>query len=616
MNVSVIIPAFNAAETIADTVNSLCAQTFQRWEAIIVDDGSSDESAAIVTAFSEQDHRIQLVQQNNQGASAARNTGIARANGDWFLFLDADDWLLPQHLERMVGKLQTDKTLDAVHCGWARVSPSGHLGPHNYAPDVPDMFDLFAQYCAFQPHACLIRSSLVRTVGGFEISLRSCQDWDLWQRIARSGARFGAVRESLARYRTRPGSISLDGFQLIKDGLHVITQGHAADNRVPNPAHPFGRNTEYLASARLHFVAWPAGLVLGVGRDARPLLRGLQDDHDPQLSPLRVAAHLFEAALLSQGRSKQEWAQLWPQIDTNVISFLQELERQSGASGLAQQALRELEASIAGVIEERPFNIGQTVAIELDITSTLPERLHFNEGEQLHCHLRLAQNDLGAVKLPVVRGLVKRLSLADAIAGDHAWPILGRFFEETIYRQLRIEKEAGSLSLWRGDLRLAKDLPCDETFSWSDLHDDIGWTLFLQEVWGKPAWPAHSFYDPHQESTSATCVYSISGKLHIEISDRMPDVLTHLENINITATVGGAELGTLTLPVTNRTLSAQEIRVAVTSMADFELCRLAVRQALIGWPLDDPPSLRSRLQEAYRRRATPPNNSPRGESDG
>lgn len=610
MNVSVIIPAYNMAPYVGQTLQSVLEQTFRQWEAIVIDDGSSDETAAVVAAFARQDSRIQLLQQDNQGASAARNVGITRARGNWFLFLDADDWLLPRHLEHMVGKLQTDQTLDAVHCGWARVSPSGDVGPDTYAPDVSDMFELFAQYCAFQPNACLVRSSLVRTVGGFEVSLPSCQDWDLWQRVARTGARFGAVRESLARYRTRPGSISLDGFRLIKDGLRVITQGHAADNRVPNPAHPFGRETEHLPGTRLLFTAWPAGLVLGDGYDARPLFHELQDDRDPHLSPPRVAAYLFEAALLSQGRSQQEWARLWPQIEGNVIAFVEELERLSRAPDLTQQVLRELEDSIADVLDEHPLKIGRTYKADLDITSALPAQLQFADVERLHCHLRLAGNRLGKIKLPVIDGLISSASLGDAIADAYAWPILGHFFQQTIYPELRLEKEADVFSVWRGDLCLAQERRLEEEISWSNLHDEIGWTIFLQELWGKPSWPAAAFYDPQQDPAPSYPVHSPSANLHIEVSDRLPDVTTEHESLTITATAGGAELGEITLPATKHKVSAQEIRVAVTTLADFELCRVAVRQALIGRPLDDPPSLRVRLQEAARQHSSLPSASP------
>ena len=87
MNVSIIIPAYNSAETIAETLTSIQAQTVSHWEAIIVDDGSSDRTIEIANQFVT-DSRIRLLSQSNQGVSVARNTGIALAKFDWLLFLD------------------------------------------------------------------------------------------------------------------------------------------------------------------------------------------------------------------------------------------------------------------------------------------------------------------------------------------------------------------------------------------------------------------------------------------------------------------------------------------------------------------------------------------------
>lgn len=122
LGVSIIIPAYNAAETISATLESVCLQTFSNWEAIIIDDGSSDETAAIATSFAKQDARIRVVSQPQMGVSAARNTGIDLVKFDWLLFLDADDWILPSHLEQLTTILISDPQLDAAHCRWVQVN--------------------------------------------------------------------------------------------------------------------------------------------------------------------------------------------------------------------------------------------------------------------------------------------------------------------------------------------------------------------------------------------------------------------------------------------------------------------------------------------------------------
>ncbi|MCB0208438.1 MAG: glycosyltransferase family 2 protein, partial [Anaerolineae bacterium] len=117
MNVSIVIPAYNASETISKALESLLAQTYSHWEAIIIDDGSSDNTQAIVENFKKQDTRFYLTNQSHLGGSAARNKGVKLAHYDWLLFLDADDWILPRHLELMTDTLRSNPDLDAVHCG-------------------------------------------------------------------------------------------------------------------------------------------------------------------------------------------------------------------------------------------------------------------------------------------------------------------------------------------------------------------------------------------------------------------------------------------------------------------------------------------------------------------
>ena len=178
LNVSVIIPAYNAAETISDTLNSLLAQTWPDWEAIVVDDGSTDATGEIVRGFAERDARFRVITQCNGGESAARNSGIALARYDWLLFLDADDWISPRHLERMTNELISDPELDAVHCGYARVASDGTLVVEKYPPPTGDLFSTLARRAAFPVHACIVRRSLVEEVGRFDISLRTSPDWD------------------------------------------------------------------------------------------------------------------------------------------------------------------------------------------------------------------------------------------------------------------------------------------------------------------------------------------------------------------------------------------------------------------------------------------------------
>jgi glycosyltransferase involved in cell wall biosynthesis len=115
--VSVIIPCHNSARWLPATLESALAQTWPRLEIIVVDDGSRDDSAAIAARYAARG--VQLVQQPNRGAAAARNQGIALAHGDYFQFLDADDLLAPDKIAQQIERLK-DKTTSVATCAWAR----------------------------------------------------------------------------------------------------------------------------------------------------------------------------------------------------------------------------------------------------------------------------------------------------------------------------------------------------------------------------------------------------------------------------------------------------------------------------------------------------------------
>ena len=335
--VSVIIPAYNAAGTLAETLESLLAQTHGGWEAIIVDDGSTDRTAEVANRYTAEDRRMRLVRRANGGESAARNTGIAEARYEWLLFLDADDWIAPTHLERLTGELAADPRLDAVHCGYARVTKDGTRMPEKYTPPSGDLFRTLARRAAFPVHTCIVRRSLVALVGSFDTSLKKSPDWDLWQRIARTGAQFGTVREVLAYYRMQPNSASLDARQLLRDGLRVLAQGHAPDPRVrnPHPSHAQGLPREQMPEQQYYLLSWCAGLMIGRGEDPRSLL-DLIDNRSPRaLYPDAIAQCVFDAAPLATCQSAHAWDELWPKLENLIDEFFTALEAHAKTGELA-----------------------------------------------------------------------------------------------------------------------------------------------------------------------------------------------------------------------------------------------------------------------------------------
>jgi glycosyltransferase involved in cell wall biosynthesis len=346
--VSVIIAAYNAASTIADTLESIMAQTSPNWEAIVVDDGSTDATADIANSFAERDRRIRVVSRENGGESAARNAGIDHARYGWLLFLDADDWISPAHLARLTSELMAHPELDAVHCGWVRVAADGTHVADDYLAPAGDLFPVLARRAAFPVHACVVRTALVKSAGKLDPSLRTCPDWDLWQRIARMGARFGAVPEVLAYYRMTPHSSSLDAEQLFRDGLTVLRRGHAADPRVANPRAEYvdGLVEGRVETQVFYLLCWNAGLLLGAGRDAHVLLEMVRDYRYDGLYPDAIAKCIYDAATLPASQSRDAWDSLFPRIAQAIEQFLMALEAQSQTPHLGSAAFQELKKRI------------------------------------------------------------------------------------------------------------------------------------------------------------------------------------------------------------------------------------------------------------------------------
>lgn len=118
--VSIITPCFNGQKYIAETIESVLAQTYEKWEMIIVDDGSTDDSMQIIEAYANKDNRIHFYKQKNAGSSAARNTGISNANGQYIALLDADDLWRPDFLKSQI-EFMKSKNAVCVTCAYGRV---------------------------------------------------------------------------------------------------------------------------------------------------------------------------------------------------------------------------------------------------------------------------------------------------------------------------------------------------------------------------------------------------------------------------------------------------------------------------------------------------------------
>jgi len=201
--ISVIVPCFDLGAFLPDTIDSVLAQTYDDFEVLVVDDGSTDPATVELLAHARWPH-TSIVRAPHRGVSAARNVGIAHARGDYLCFLDADDLLEPNFLERTVAALDADPTLTFVST-WLRT-----FGAEEWLwqPERCDLEALLAEDTVLT--ASLVRRDAVTALGGFDEKMpeQGYEDWDLWLGLVAAGHRGTILREPLFRYRRREGSVS------------------------------------------------------------------------------------------------------------------------------------------------------------------------------------------------------------------------------------------------------------------------------------------------------------------------------------------------------------------------------------------------------------------------
>jgi glycosyltransferase involved in cell wall biosynthesis len=205
---SVVIPAYNAAATIERAIRSVLIQD-EPIEIVVVDDGSTDETAGMVRSFT--DERIVVLRSEaNRGAAAARNLGIAWSRGKYVAFLDADDAWRPDKLAIQVKMMERDPGLVLCTCDSVFVGPSGEIRrrSHAYRPPVsgPDAWRALLTYSFIATPTVLARRDDLVALGGFNEALPVAEDLDLWIRLALRGS-VGVVREVLVEIHDQPDSL-------------------------------------------------------------------------------------------------------------------------------------------------------------------------------------------------------------------------------------------------------------------------------------------------------------------------------------------------------------------------------------------------------------------------
>jgi glycosyltransferase involved in cell wall biosynthesis len=230
---SIIIPCYNQAHFLPDCLESLVNQSFSNWEAIVVNDGSTDNTNEVAKSYCLKDNRIRIIQKENGGLSSARNKGIENANGSRLIFLDSDDFLYEKCLENIASIIKTVDDNCLIQCGYSYITEDNqkilsHVNIYPKKSLYPEILEGNLGPC----HSICISKKLVEKIGFFDESLKSVEDWDFWMRAVKVGCTIEILSNPLVYYRYSKNSMSRDPFVMYESLKTVISRGPKKDKRI------------------------------------------------------------------------------------------------------------------------------------------------------------------------------------------------------------------------------------------------------------------------------------------------------------------------------------------------------------------------------------------------
>lgn len=238
MQVSVVIPTYNRASFIGEALTGVLQQTFQDFEILVIDDGSTDNTALVVKQIA--DARIRYMTQDHRGVSAALDLGWRAAQGEYIARLDSDDRWLPDLLQELVTRMDADPRLGAVYARAQGMDTQGQLltqliGTAERFPGHTLKSLIYGDSVC--PTAVLIRRAAIERAGGYDSTLIANEDWDLWIRIAAQQDGIGYFPRVLAHYRYHPNNLTRTTSQrmtrVMQDRIRVLDKFFAQSNVLP-----------------------------------------------------------------------------------------------------------------------------------------------------------------------------------------------------------------------------------------------------------------------------------------------------------------------------------------------------------------------------------------------
>lgn len=269
--VSVVVPAFNAAKTIPETLRSISRQTYAALEIVVVDDGSTDETADVARRYGETDPRVRVVAKPNGGVASARNAGIHCTKGAFVAFIDADDLWHPTKIAKQLRVLLAGgPDMALVYAPFRLIDADGRVlaSPHKYGVSGWVIHRHFYSNLVGNGSALLVRRSVLEEFGGFDSWLlqqgaEGCEDLLLQLRIA-ARYRFGEVSEYLVGYRRLPDAMSSNTEQMIRSGILAVNKALSECRHIPGLSadamlkrYAWQRLRARVRAGRLHESLWP-----------------------------------------------------------------------------------------------------------------------------------------------------------------------------------------------------------------------------------------------------------------------------------------------------------------------------------------------------------------------
>ncbi len=238
--VSVVVPTYKYGHFISDALASLQRQTLDAWECIVIDDGSVDDTGAVVATIARADPRVRYHHQPNRGLSAARNAGLVLAVGRYVQLLDADDAVQPRKLQAQASFLDDRPEIDVVSGAWGYWDGSDalrgepHHGQQALEGEGREVVETLLRGNVISVNAPLVRLSAIRKVGLFDERLHAHEDWEYWLRMALAHRRFAQVElpEAMALVRIHTTSLSRDRARMLS-GLIAARRRVAAELGTP-----------------------------------------------------------------------------------------------------------------------------------------------------------------------------------------------------------------------------------------------------------------------------------------------------------------------------------------------------------------------------------------------